>query len=361
MPQPSVIIIGAGVAGLAAATTLAAAGWPVTLLDKARRAGGRCASRRTSQAADSPWFDFGAQYFTARQPDFIRHTKQALAAGLLQPWRPEIGRWENGQMTPSTDEQMRLVGRNGLSSWIKHQASQLALLPNLNFHHQQQVTTLKHSPNSQTWSAHTQQGQTFNATHLIVTAPPEQTSALCEEAAPALSSAIAPFRSDACWSVVMHTRATLPYQALFFKDHPSLSWAANNPSKYPSQTANLGLWTLHANPAWSAQQLNASAERVSQQLINDFMACFPSTDFLQSNPPHNQTRNQRIQKHPNAVHTHRWLYARPADNAGTTANGDRPFVYHPQQKIGLAGDWLAGGRVEGAWVSGNALAKQLLT
>jgi predicted NAD/FAD-dependent oxidoreductase len=54
------------------------------------------------------------------------------------------------------------------------------------------------------------------------------------------------------------------------------------------------------------------------------------------------------------------LYARPADDLSTTTENAAPFIYQQQQQIGLAGDWLAGGRVEGAWVSGNALAKQLL-
>jgi predicted NAD/FAD-dependent oxidoreductase len=152
----------------------------------------------------------------------------------------------------------------------------------------------------------------------------------------------------------MRTTVMLPYQALFFKDHPILNWAANNASKHPPQkapkNAELGLWTLHANPAWSAQHVDSDPTAVAQQLINDFIACFPESN----------SSNQSIQNPPEAVHTHRWLYARPADDLSTTTENAAPFIYQQQQQIGLAGDWLAGGRVEGAWVSGNALAKQLL-
>lgn len=358
MSQPSVVIIGAGVTGLAAASTLADAGWQVTLLDKARNAGGRCATRRIAKAADSPWFDFGAQYFTARHPDFIRHSQQALNQGQLQHWRPDIACWQDGDIQASNDEQIRLVGTAGLSGWLKQQANELAALPNLNLHNQQQVSALEFSQERRTWTARTAQGQHFKAQHLIVTAPPEQTRMLCAESAAELTSRIHTFASAACWSVVMRTAATPPYQALFFKDHPSLNWAANNASKYSSKhlpqttaaNAGQGLWTLHANPAWSAQHVDTDPSTVAQQLINDFMACFPAAT----------SASQSIQTPPEAVHTHRWLYARPTEDSAATTGNDAPFIYQQQQQIGLAGDWLAGGRVEGAWVSGNALAKQLL-
>lgn len=354
MSQTRVIIIGAGVAGLAAASTLADAGWQVTLLDKARNAGGRCATRRTAKATDSPWFDFGAQYFTARHTDFIDHTQQALQAGQLQHWRPDIGCWQDGKVQASSDEQVRLVATAGLSSWLKHQAASLASQANLALHFQQQVSQLTYQANEKRWSVTSQQGQNFTADYLIVTAPPEQTAVLCAEAAAELSYRIQAFKSAACWSVVMRTAVTLPYQALFFKDHPSLSWAANNPSKYPLQKASentdQGLWTLHANPAWSAQHVDSDPATVAQQLINDFMACIPAAN----------SGNQSIQTPAEAVHTHRWLYARPAEDSTAMPENDAPFIYHQPQHIGLAGDWLAGGRVEGAWVSGNALAKQLL-
>lgn len=347
MSQPTVIIIGAGVAGLAAAAALAKAQWQVTVIDKARNAGGRCATRRTDKAADSPWFDFGAQYFTARHPDFIRRTQQALKEGLLEHWRPDIGCWQDGEIQTSDDEQVRLVGTAGLSGWLKQQASTLAQQANLELYFQQQVSELAYLANEKRWSVTSQQGQNFTADHLIITAPPEQTTVLCEKAASELTNSIQAFKSAACWSVVMRTPATLPYQALFFKDHPSLNWAANNGSKYALQNLGHSLWTLHANPAWSAQHIDSAPAIIAQQLINDFADCFSSN-------------NQGIQNRPEVVHTHRWLYARPADNSTATPINGAPYIYRQQQQIGLAGDWLAGGRVEGAWISGNALAKKLL-
>ena len=56
-----VAIVGAGVAGLAAARRLAGHGIPVTVLEKSRGLGGRCATRRVRTGSDELRFDHGAQ------------------------------------------------------------------------------------------------------------------------------------------------------------------------------------------------------------------------------------------------------------------------------------------------------------
>ena len=61
-----IAIVGAGIAGLAAARRLRAAGLTCTLFDKSPGLGGRMATRREGYLR----FDHGAQYFTARGPRF---------------------------------------------------------------------------------------------------------------------------------------------------------------------------------------------------------------------------------------------------------------------------------------------------
>ena len=60
--QYPTIIIGAGMAGMAAARTLVNANLPVLVLDKGRGISGRMATRRWGDAT----FDHGAQYFSAK-------------------------------------------------------------------------------------------------------------------------------------------------------------------------------------------------------------------------------------------------------------------------------------------------------
>ena len=67
-----IAIIGAGIAGLAAANFLHKAGHVIHLFDKSRGSGGRMSSKRS----DVGVLDLGAQYFTARDRRFVDEVQQ---------------------------------------------------------------------------------------------------------------------------------------------------------------------------------------------------------------------------------------------------------------------------------------------
>ena len=75
-----VAVIGAGIAGLACARTLAQAGCEVTVFEKSRGFGGRMACRQTPFGTH----DHGAQYFTVRDKRF--DAALGIAPGLCTPW-----------------------------------------------------------------------------------------------------------------------------------------------------------------------------------------------------------------------------------------------------------------------------------
>ena len=75
-----IAIVGAGIAGIACARTLVQAGHQVTLFEKSATVGGRMATRDTPFGS----FDYGAQYFTARDARFIRALQ--TAPGVCKPW-----------------------------------------------------------------------------------------------------------------------------------------------------------------------------------------------------------------------------------------------------------------------------------
>ena len=81
------LIVGAGVAGLAAGRSLAAAGHSVCVLDKSRGIGGRLATRRI----EGERFDHGAQFFTAREPKFQNVVDQWVQSGVARPWFGDVG------------------------------------------------------------------------------------------------------------------------------------------------------------------------------------------------------------------------------------------------------------------------------
>ena len=80
-PHP-VIVVGAGISGVACARELTAAGLPVRVLDRGRRPGGRMAVR----TVDGHAVDLGASYFTVGEPAFAAVVEDWRRRGLARPW-----------------------------------------------------------------------------------------------------------------------------------------------------------------------------------------------------------------------------------------------------------------------------------
>ena len=77
-----ILIIGAGLAGLSAASKLSKLDVEVTIVDKGRGVGGRLAGRRIGDAS----FDHGAQFMTTRDPRFVAQVQQWLSAVVAEEW-----------------------------------------------------------------------------------------------------------------------------------------------------------------------------------------------------------------------------------------------------------------------------------
>ncbi|MCA9957062.1 MAG: NAD(P)-binding protein, partial [Anaerolineales bacterium] len=77
-----VLVVGAGLAGLLAANQLQAAGHSVQVVEKARGVGGRLATWRLGPGRG----DYGAQFFTVREPQFQAIVDEWLALGLAFEW-----------------------------------------------------------------------------------------------------------------------------------------------------------------------------------------------------------------------------------------------------------------------------------
>ena len=110
-----------------------------------------------------------------------------------------------------------------------------------------------------------------------------------------------------------------------------LSWVAKNSSKPGREPAEC--WVIHASPEFSAERLEDSPEQVAQQLVQEFARLFGIRSLK-----------------PSFLTAHRWRYARPMATAG------QPFLYDNELRLGACGDWCIEARVEGAFLSGEALA-----
>jgi hypothetical protein len=297
----------------------------VRVFEKSRGIGGRLAQRRLDDAS----FDLGAQYCTAREPEFVAQLALWAQSGVAVPWRARLGSWRGGELTAFDDDQLRWVGTPAMSSMVR------ALAAGLDVHCGVRVAPLSgaHAP----WALFDDQGRALgDFAAVICTAPSAQSAELLAEHAPAVeltrSVPLAP-----CFALGVQLDHAAPECAFdgIFADGKVLSWLARDGSK-PSRHST-GTWMAHAAPQWSAAWLEQPADAIEQELLKAF--------FTQSGV-HPST--------PQLTSLHRWRYAQ----APTPLNMGGWF--DPDRGLGMAGDWLAGNRVEGAWCSGLWAARQVI-
>lgn len=307
-----VAIVGAGMAGLACAGALAEAGASVTVFDKGRGPGGRMATRRLETPLGEASFDFGAQYFTARDPGFIAQVARWEAAGMAAPWpqaRPDA--WVG---VPAMNTLLRdLAGRRD----VRFGRLVKGLLRE-----------------DEGWHV---VGQDFRAAAfdaVVLALPAEQTAPLLTLHDFTLSQAALYARSQPCWTAMFAFAEPLSAPDVL-RDTGAIAWAARNSAK-PGRGGPES-WVVQATPNWSAAHLERGTEEVGVLLL-EALARATGVD---------------AEPAPVAQSVHRWRYAL---SAGTGIGA----LWNAKAGIGACGDWLLGPRVECAWLSGRALAAQML-
>ena len=161
-PYVDCLIIGAGMAGLAAAHRLQSQGLAVALLDKGRGVGGRLATRwRERDGGNRAYFDHGAQFFTVRTPLFQSFVDRWRQEGLVREW----SRGFAGATTEShPDGHPRYVVEGGMNALARHLASPLPVFTGT------QVTAIQ-GEGAAGWSVHLATGETWAAPALLLTPP----------------------------------------------------------------------------------------------------------------------------------------------------------------------------------------------
>ena len=121
---PHVAVIGAGLAGLSCAEALQQAGLRVTVYEKSRGAAGRMSTRRGED-----WqCDHGAQYFTARHPDFRAEVERWVRAGVAGMWAPRLQVLGDSFDRVPDAALERFVGVPAMTAPARHLAQALSLV-----------------------------------------------------------------------------------------------------------------------------------------------------------------------------------------------------------------------------------------
>jgi predicted NAD/FAD-dependent oxidoreductase len=322
-PRLSVAIIGAGLAGLSCATRLQTLGFQVQVYEKSRGPSGRMSTRH-----GEGWsIDHGAQYFTARNPVFIEELNTWIKAGVAADWNPRLSVYEGEQWRESNSTEHRYVGIPAMNSPGQYLAKTISIEFN--------QTIDKIYRQDEKWFLHSLENgdiaQSFD--YLVLAIPAPQSYALTKLADRSIEAICSRVNMQGCWTVMasFSEEVSMPFDAAFINGE-IISWISRNNSK-PGRTGQ-ETWTIHANPQWSQQWIELNKEEASKRILES-------------------AKKLGLNCQKAEISIHRWRYASGAINT------EMGFILNKNRKLSLCGDWLNGGRVEGAWLSGYKLANAM--
>jgi len=341
--QPrNIAVIGAGVAGLACARTLAQAGHRVTVLDKGSAVGGRLASCETPFGT----FDHGAQYFTVRDARFQKAL--AITPGLCKPWSANAVRVldPHGRVAEAAlpAPEPHWVAVPAMDALPRHWAEPLSAAASLVL--ETRVTRIERDTlDHQRWQLQTSGPQdsvhVYSGFDAVVLAIPHALAAgLLTQSGegPRWAKDIANVEVAPCWTLMLAypqaQQPTLshlgPQWNAALSTHHRIAWLARESSK-PGR-GGIERWTVQASAAWSQEHLNDDAPRVQAKLQKAF------------------SEVTGIHAEPTFAQVHRWMWAKTMTPLG------RSHLWDAKAGIGACGDWCLGHRVEDAFISGLELA-----
>jgi predicted NAD/FAD-dependent oxidoreductase len=249
--------------------------------------------------------------------------------GLVIPWTGRVVVLDQGRLEPEKQPPERFVGAPGMNAVCAHLAQDLEVRFNV------RVTRLEQR--GARWLVRGDVNQalgSFDA--VVVSAPSPQTAVLLADAVPRLAARAEAVDMQPCWAVMVAFDAPLElgFDGAFVQKAP-LRWVCRNTSKEARPAAEA--WVLHASPEWSEKHIELDRETVARRLLETF------GDSVQRTLPT-----------PTHLVAHRWRFALPVNPLSEAC------IHDSSSAVFGCGDWCAGPKVEGAYLSGRAAAARLL-
>jgi predicted NAD/FAD-dependent oxidoreductase len=341
-----IAIIGAGMAGLAAAQRLTQHGHRVTVYEKSRGVGGRVATRRV----DGCRFDHGAQYIKA--PTLELQTLVHAIPGITNIGMPVWTFDEKNRLTPGDPVQNaepKWVWPTGVNALGK------ALAEGVEIRFQMELQRIERHGTRYSLFAN-DNGQIGNADVVLITAPAPQTKQIIEASSiePALQTTLAKelghttYRCCITMTLGYAIRPQTPWYALVNTDrrHP-ISWLACEHYKPGYAPTQVGLIVAQMSDKWSRTRWDVISK--GTLLASEF----PGT----VHEVHSYVQ-QLLGSDPGTARwadVQRWRYALPDRGCNTAVlNSSRSGLY-------FAGDYVVGqGRAHLAIENGWEIAEQMI-
>jgi len=312
MTNETIAVVGAGIAGLLLARELKAGGREVVVLEKSRGLGGRLATKRTPDAV----FDQGAQYFSAKSARFAAQVAVWHERGVVAPWPGASAHRWIGRPT------MNALGR--------------ILAEGLDVRREAKVLGVRREGAG--WEVAIENQPALPAAQLALTAPAPQALALLQAGGVTLPAELAAplgeLKYQPCLAllVTLGGPSAVPPEGVALETGP-VRWIADNTKKGVSPGPN-GAVTVHLSAAFAAEHYGKTEQELAPLVL-------PGLAALLGAPV-------------TAVALHRWKFSEPS------ATYAEACVWRPELGLGFAGDAFGGPRVEGAALSGWALAEKIL-
>ncbi len=331
------LIVGAGVAGLACGRVLAERGIDVRLIEKSRGVGGRCATRRI----EGQPVDHGLAFYHGDDLAFLAALASVeTEAGLPWPRRVE-GEGVPCQPRAFRADQTRVAFAGGVTAFPKHLAHGLTI--------DLETRAVRLESGREGLAVTTESGARYVARSLVLAPPVAQTVELLRtlgEAASVELQAITELLDGIamvrCLTVMAGYPADTPapsWDVCYPQDSDILQMVSQDSTKRPAREP---VFVFQSRPGWSVERWDDPAETWAAGMLA--AARDVCGDWVTE---------------PTWTDTRRWRYARLTGGNTLTA----PLVVPMGNgiRIGIAGEAMAeGGGVQAAWLSGRRLAARLI-
>jgi renalase len=330
-PDNPVLVVGAGISGLACARVLADAGLPVRVLDRGRRVGGRMSGRRVEVGDSVRVTDLGAAYFTVSGSEgFAEQAADWERRGLARPWTDTFAVIDGSGLNGSSSGPMRWGTPGGLRSLLDDLVDPPGRAP-LDVVHDIDVETV-----DGTLSGPTVDGRPASA--VVLAMPDPQAADLLPRMVAMRLDVSARWNWRPCLAVyaAWDRRWWPDFHGAFVNDSDLLVFLADDGSRRGDGAPVL---VAHTAPEISSDHLDAPAS-VLPTVLAELGPLLRSADTPT----------------PLWARAHRWSLAEPLRQ-----HPDALFGWDEGSSIGVCGDaWGQRPKVQTAWESGTAMGRELV-
>jgi len=335
--KKDVVVVGAGVAGLACARALSRAGADVVVLDKGRGVGGRCATWRYK---DQP-IDYGVSFLHGSDQEFLAALESVEGATRLEGWPVRIeGHGIPCQPAAFNPQHVRVIFAEGLTVFPKHLALGIDVYL--------RTRAVRIDEVGGDVRVVTDEGEHWVAHDVAVTLPVAQARALLGTIAPsppalkAVDGLLGMLATIPCLTVmaVYEPDAPRPAWDMILPEDSRVLHLVSHDSAKRLEPEHLAI-VCQALPHWSRRNMNSQEETWTGEILKEAARLMGSWAAS-----------------PLWSRSHRWQFARA--DGGSELSGPLLVELPGGSRIGLAGEVFGEEvGVQAAYVSGRRLADRI--